>query len=353
MEEEIEAFLSVYFDNAHCEVQQDGYSKLTVVARPNGATAETTFVEAVLEIVLPPTYPNAMLSVRLARTSGLNDEGHSLHAAVMDFLKEQTPGDLILFQLMECVMTCLDSANNGHCMICLESLLPEGCSHMDVISLRTPCYHCFHVACLCHWAAVYVSAKQAKKAENEDEEDQRQLRALQGDLRSYTMQLEKLDSEIALLQQGVEEVERSLQDVEGGGVEEDTSNLEKLRSQLTALTAATSKTPRGGTAGSKRRAQQLQEAHAIRCDIATIEDRIRNSAGHSAVGGSGGGVASDRKESRREDGLDRDDSPQLSATQLQSRLRDMQSRQRQCEGRRGKMLERWTHNIYIYIYKHT
>jgi hypothetical protein len=331
MEDEIEAFLSVYFDNAVCTDQPDNTKTLIVIARPDGATATTSFVEALLQITLPLDYPESFPETEITRTSGLSDEGRALKLAISEFMKDQFPGDLILFQLMDCVIACLDSANNGECMICLDSLIPKGITDVGLVSLRTSCYHCFHVDCLCHWAAVCISAEQQKKSETEERTDQRHLRALQGDVRSSTMQVQKLESELSLIQEQIVVAENdlaALYDEEGAEVS-DKLKLERLKQRLGAVTASLSK----GSAMGKKKAKLLEEANILRGEINRLE---------SVESGDGSGgilTYADRKEVRREERSE-EGAPQLSVVQLQSRLADLRRSYDECEGRRKKVTDR-------------
>ena len=76
-------------------------------------------------------------------------------------------GDQVLYQLIEAAYEYLDSVNEGECLICTDTLAvpsslsilsPSSLPPSSLYSLRIPsCYHCYHVSCLCKWAAITMT----------------------------------------------------------------------------------------------------------------------------------------------------------------------------------------------------
>ena len=158
MEEEIEALLSLY--DTLSIVSGDIVTELTMLCRPRHSTS---FVSALIHIVLPPDYPNVSIrSFNIVKSCGLIDEGATIVSKVNEYIKDTyIPGEPILFQLFDLVFDCLDASNQGECLICAEELLTsqEG---RESQGLLTKCQHSFHVRCLSRWAAISMCQSQLR-----------------------------------------------------------------------------------------------------------------------------------------------------------------------------------------------
>lgn len=70
--------------------------------------------------------------------------------AVMTRLQAETKGllgEMMLGSLIEAAKDAMTEMNQpeGHCIFCLEQLVPEGISPNQTPLLRLPCYHCHHL----------------------------------------------------------------------------------------------------------------------------------------------------------------------------------------------------------------
>jgi hypothetical protein len=184
-------------------------------------TADTQgLVSASLAISLPTGgggggggggYPTQSPCAVVARTSGLGDDGRALGNIVSEYIacaKESgEPGEPCLMDLFEVVFDYLDSANEGECLICNEPLLQgqgqgqgQG-QNQTHKAIRTNCYHCFHVACLCRWGAVCHVASMASQAGSlEQTQASSGLKAIEGDLRAREQAKAGAVAEIARLE---------------------------------------------------------------------------------------------------------------------------------------------------------
>ena len=199
MEDEIEAFMSVYADDALLDSLPSTPSlphsltpnpttfihNISVSVKQRGSlNSSTCFVEAMVSIYLPETYPTtAFPTVTIDRTSGLPDDGKELKKNIDIFFKKDIEiGDNILFPLMDIMLDYLDSVKDGECLICLSSLLinPTGkIGTKKTCALRTSCYHCFHVHCLTRWGAIHISNEFLKETNKEETVEGRASRAME------------------------------------------------------------------------------------------------------------------------------------------------------------------------------
>ena len=184
MEDELEAFMSVYGEDAELDsVPLDGFKHSIVVnVRQRGALSSSCFVEALVHMYLPSSYPDILPGVCVKRVSGLNDEGKALSEHVSNYMTTVAPGDAVLFDVMEAMMDYLDGVEGGECLICLTSLLipPNKLpANNKSCALRTSCFHCFHIYCLTKWAAIYLSQEYVKQSNKEGVLEDRASRAMQ------------------------------------------------------------------------------------------------------------------------------------------------------------------------------
>ena len=56
-------------------------------------------------------------------------------------------GDMMLGSLIEAAKDAMTELNQpeGHCIFCLEQLVPDGAIPSQKLLLRLPCYHCYHL----------------------------------------------------------------------------------------------------------------------------------------------------------------------------------------------------------------
>ena len=155
MDEELEALQSVY--DTLSIVISDDVIELTMLCRPRHSTS---FVSALVHIVLPTDYPNVSLrSFNIVKSCGLIDEGAAIVSKVNEYITSAT-GEPILFQLFDLLFDCLDASNQGECLICAEELLTS--QGRENQGLLTKCQHSFHVRCLSRWAAISMCQSQLR-----------------------------------------------------------------------------------------------------------------------------------------------------------------------------------------------
>lgn len=56
-------------------------------------------------------------------------------------------GEMMLGSLIEAAKDAMTDMNQpeGHCIYCLEQLVPKGVMPSHKFLLRLPCYHCYHL----------------------------------------------------------------------------------------------------------------------------------------------------------------------------------------------------------------
>ena len=56
-------------------------------------------------------------------------------------------GEMMLGSLIEAAKDAMTDINQpeGHCVFCLEPLVPSGTVPSQDLLLRLPCYHCYHL----------------------------------------------------------------------------------------------------------------------------------------------------------------------------------------------------------------
>jgi hypothetical protein len=206
--------------------------KISFMARPRNETTSTSFVEALLTILLPSSYPDSHQPiVEIERVSGLADDGRQLANQIHTFLSKQPLGEMVLFALIDSIFDHLDQFNDGECMICLQSLLkpPPTADEKLVkettnstfslqknhhrpppLSLKTDCYHCFHLRCLCQWACEYFDQLTDQTKKVSSEQQNLSLRALQGEIKTSETHLKRTQEEIQMIEQSLADTRRKL-----------------------------------------------------------------------------------------------------------------------------------------------
>jgi hypothetical protein len=231
---------------------------LSLIARPRTSFSSTSFVEANILIFLSSNSSSFSLPIiSIERVSGLVDEGKHLKQQINHYLdqfieenrlkyhekKSQNIAsyktEFSLFDLIECIYETLDQSNNGDCMICFQSLISpditiSNTNHNHPIALRTSCYHCYHISCLCQWACVYLEEIHGLEMKLEVEQNEMKYRSLQGDVKSAQTQLIKFQQEHDLLTQQINETVAKLNRLRGEGQsgEKGEMSVAELQNQL-------------------------------------------------------------------------------------------------------------------------
>jgi hypothetical protein len=196
--EELEALQSVYFD-MKVEQLDDGSTMIlhSFVPRDNRAS----FVAADVEITVPTTYPTTPPFLCILKSSGISHEGVGLLHKVKG-MQDELHGEPHLFQLFDVIYEFLESSNAGECLFCadpLETSDTAGCEE-GLIGIRTPCYHCFHLQCLCKWAAISLKKQETSKPEKAIlARETSIIKGFEGQLRSVDMEASQLNDQIQKL----------------------------------------------------------------------------------------------------------------------------------------------------------
>lgn len=173
-------------DSIGRDVQHSVY--ILMQFRPRTADApETSFVTADIIFGLPQGYPNSHPSICITRTSGFGDDGRGLKLAIGDHLAMAPLGEPMLMNLFELIFDYLDEKNEGECLICNDTLFPisQRASRKCIKSIRSNCYHCFHVSCLCRWGAIcHKSSLELNDASDKTIRELSRLKSLESDVRA-------------------------------------------------------------------------------------------------------------------------------------------------------------------------
>jgi hypothetical protein len=291
-----ESFVPSPFSSA-CYSPENISRVIHFMARPRGESTSTSFVEASFYFLLPSSYPSSSEPiVYLDRLSGLTDDGKSLQHQIHDFLsarRSQEDECGVLYHLIEGILDVLDQSNNGECQICFQSLLSENerrkntfsSSNPTVTSLRTHCYHCFHISCLCRWACEYFDQSNDQKAKVSSEQQNLSIRSFQGEVKTSETHLKRSQDEFDLLQQHISEIQSKIQRFGGtaagmaaGGCATTPSppvtvaGLDELRHQFTQLNVQITK------ASGKKKQKLFDSANKLKLQIQTEERRQQNGA---------------------------------------------------------------------------
>lgn len=208
--DELEALFSIYNgDISMAEVQPDAEVEILMQFKPRTADcALNSFVMAEVLFSLPFHYPAAKLTAALKRTSGFGDDGRALDVLISRYLMGVDLGEPVLMNLFELVFDFVDDSNEGECLICNESLKAV---RGNTSALRTNCYHCFHIHCLCRWGVIqHISALQGKVGTVEWTRAASKLKSLEGDIRSHEEKKRISEQEIQGLDIEIERIEKLL-----------------------------------------------------------------------------------------------------------------------------------------------
>lgn len=144
---ELEALIFTYGEEALTVSQQDPLSIAISIAPHTGEVETEQFVNATLLVATTPEYPGEAPALKLQNPQGMSDKRID---TVMTCLQAETKGllgEMMLGSLIEAAKDAMTEMNQpeGHCIFCLEQLVPEGISSIHPPLLRLPCYHCYHL----------------------------------------------------------------------------------------------------------------------------------------------------------------------------------------------------------------
>lgn len=208
--EELEALFAIFGDDVRYIQPSDGFaSAISMHFRPRTADdALNSFVTADLIVYLPQAYPACLPLAKLSRSSGFGDDGAALAAYISACLSKSALGEPLLMNLFEYIFDFLDGLNEGECLICNESLQSAAGGELAV---RTNCYHCFHIHCLCRWGAVlHIANLNAKTGSIEHTKAASAIKSLEGDLRALEETKLNTESEISRLEEEIASILKTL-----------------------------------------------------------------------------------------------------------------------------------------------
>lgn len=161
---ELEALIFTYGEEALTVSQQDPLSIAISIAPHTGEVETEQFVNATLLVATTPEYPGEAPALKLQNPQGMSDKRID---TVMTCLQAETKGllgEMMLGSLIEAAKDAMTEMNQpeGHCIFCLEQLVPEGISSIHPPLLRLPCYHCYHLQCFAEWWHWQQSSMQQK-----------------------------------------------------------------------------------------------------------------------------------------------------------------------------------------------
>lgn len=281
LEEELEALTAMY--NVSLE-SRAGSTIIYCHCLPRTADTESaSFVSCTIEMVIPFDYPDHSHPIfSIVRTSGLLDEGRLILDNVAQSMIQLGVGENVLFNIIDTVTDCLDRSNDGECLVCAECLRPtDGLHRIEDFSVRTTCFHCFHLHCLVKWAAICVenrgSSKSAVLSRNKEDVE---LRAVEGEIRSQQQEFEQQQVLIDGLNESIAGISFQLRNKS----DTDASNtsivmITKFRTDLAELVGKYQKLPMGS-----------QERNTISKAMQALRDQISS---HEALIANGQAMASD------------------------------------------------------------
>jgi hypothetical protein len=212
MEEELEVLSSLYGNDCVISVLNDtSETCIDLTLRPGGsADCTTSFVEMSIRVYLISGYPEIpIIRHDVYRTCGLSDDGKELRSYITQFLTNSAYNmEMMVLELCMHIIEYLDLHNSAECAICLDPLIITSAN--DILSLRTQCYHLFHVNCISKWAAIYFVNQDKTKEMKEEARDTVRMKNIQGDYKTEQSQLIKIENELVLITRNIDDIKQRL-----------------------------------------------------------------------------------------------------------------------------------------------
>ena len=162
MQEELELISAMYTSDELSIVQSAEGTLVSVKLRPHSGGADLQrFAECVMEIKLPPGYPEAAAQVGVHGTRGLVEEEEVRLLREVRACVLENVGEPCLFAALEAGVALLTEMNvGGTCSICRDELFEASEDEPDggprQVYLAPNCFHSFHVECLSRWRFAYT-----------------------------------------------------------------------------------------------------------------------------------------------------------------------------------------------------
>lgn len=162
VQEELELISAMYTSDELSIVQSAEGTLVSVKLRPHSGGADLQrFAECVMEIKLPPGYPEAAAQVGVHGTRGLVEEEEVRLLREVRACVLENVGEPCLFAALEAGVALLTEMNvGGTCSICRDELFEASEDEPDggprQVYLAPNCFHSFHVECLSRWRFAYT-----------------------------------------------------------------------------------------------------------------------------------------------------------------------------------------------------
>ncbi|KAL3931218.1 MAG: hypothetical protein SGPRY_001214 [Prymnesium sp.] len=171
-EHELQLLSAMYALDEQLTISQPSHHHLHLAIRmlPRAGAAAQRYMEATLNLHLPPEYPDQPPAISLTHTKGLVDEEERSLLAHVRSLSLELVGECCAYELLEAGLSALTEMNcGGDCPICREELFPTPTSTPP--TYISPCFHTFHNECIGQWWHAYtpnassVQARMPSRAE--------------------------------------------------------------------------------------------------------------------------------------------------------------------------------------------
>lgn len=137
------------------------------VAPHTGEVVTEQYVNATLLVTTSVAYPAEAPVMQLQNPQGMSDQRINKVIAQLSTEANNLLGEMMLGCLIETAKDTMTAMNQpeGHCIFCLEDLVPVGATPSQETLQRLPCYHCYHLQCFAEWWHWQQSDRQQKAAQ--------------------------------------------------------------------------------------------------------------------------------------------------------------------------------------------
>jgi DNA repair exonuclease SbcCD ATPase subunit len=273
---------------------------------------------------------------------------------------------------VDLIYDILDRCNDGECMICLESLrkavtrneerkrkekkkgsppfsmsssasASSSGGHRPPLSLKTDCYHCFHIHCLCRWACEYFDQVNDQTKKVSTEQQNLSLRSLQGEIKTSESQLKRAQDELTMIEQSITDLQKSISSLQlngdtNAGSSSSSSSLEDMRLQWTQISLQITKS------SGKKKDKLFETANKLKQQIQSEERRL-SSLDHGNTTGRSGVSAGETNGSTQESLLESEEAMK----RLQSQLPEVENKIRKCQARYGSDVGWWCPSLNLCV----
>ena len=271
MEEDFEALFSVYSNIKILENENEDYYQIFSFSfSPRDEFQEISFLELELLFLIPRTYPEISPSIEIIKISGISEEEEEIKKRLIQqinlYIKHEfKSGEIFLLQLFEEIYQIIERESkrgcNNECLICLQGLkqdpfpllsttttistnatkatqlIPQTQITNQPISLKTNCYHYFHISCLSRWACYYFDiTEHGLETRKNNEQLNVTLRSLQGEVKSIESQIKRYQEELLLLHEQIQQTQLKINQFH-----DSNSLIEGLKQQMIQINLQMSK----------------------------------------------------------------------------------------------------------------